>query len=210
MYDGMQRDTVAYDGMKREFATPLPPIGADMGRLDREELVRRANAMRAAMVGELIGWQVARVVDAWRRRRAYHLAVNELRALDDHMLRDIGVQRYAIDELVYHAPRLVADARGATLVDFVRRAIVAPVKRWLVRVRTSRELQSLDDKMLRDIGIERGQIEAIAEATATGQRYDRHQPAAMLGMLGLPAPANTNTDSAKAKRVPSVISDAAD
>jgi len=213
MYDGMKRDTVAYDGMKREFATPLPPISAQMGRSDRLELVRRANAMRAAMVGEIIGTQVARLVDAWRRRRAYHLAVSELQGLDDHMLRDIGVQRYNIQEIVYQAPRMVAEARGAMLVNLIRRAIVAPIGRWLVRLRTERELNTLDDKMLRDIGIERGQIEAIAEAAATGRPYDRRLPGATLGMPGLPVPANVNpanSNAPAAGRPARVISDAAD
>ncbi len=95
------------------------------------------------------------------------------------------------------------------LVDFVRNQIVAPIARWRMRNRTRLELSALDDSMLRDIGIERGQIEGIALAVSEGKLAAAGTPVPVglaLGWLDLPTAANSNNERSRAI----VVNDAAD
>jgi uncharacterized protein YjiS (DUF1127 family) len=65
------------------------------------------------------------------------------------------------------ATALMAVSRfvGETLDRFV----VKPLKAWQKRRVTYDELMGLDDHMLRDLGIMRGQIGSVAMAAATGE-----------------------------------------
>ena len=94
--------------------------------------------------------------DALRRR-----TVKELNRLEDHLLKDIGIAR---DEVA----RLAADLALAALPG--RRAhvgLVAGLRSWLRRRAAIRELEALDDHMLSDIGLVRGNIrEAVERAAA--------------------------------------------
>lgn len=54
------------------------------------------------------------ISDFFSRRLAYARARNELLALDDHLLRDIGITRDQIDEV---ARRSLAQPEGETVSD---------------------------------------------------------------------------------------------
>lgn len=161
---------------------------------DIHAIVRQAQQMRAAAIGELVASLVAGPVlrfRAWRETRA---TVTELQRLDDRMLADIGVTRDQIDALI-EGPDAVAKPYG--LVETINDLVIEPVRRWRVRSQTRQELQALDDTMLRDIGIERGQIEGIALAAAEGKvsASGAAVPVGLaLGWLDLPTPANSNSE----------------
>ena len=100
---------------------------------------------------------------------------------------------------------LHADFRGIQrrrggLAALLSDRIVEPGRGWRGRARTRQELSALDDSMLRDIGIERGQIDGIAVAAAEGKvsANGAAVPVGLaLGWLDLPttanaAPANSN------------------
>lgn len=182
-----------------------PAFGTMPARDELDELVRRAQVERARVVGEMIAGGIVRAVDAVRRWDAKRIAVRELSEMDDRLLRDIGISRDEIKEMVDRAERMGAPARGEVLVGFVRTAIVAPLRRWRLRARTRTELSALDDSMLRDIGIERGQIDGIAEAVASGQVFDRGE--AYVGLASrVPEAANSNAR----RSYPANMVDAAD
>ena len=155
-------------------------------------LIRQAQHMRAAAIGAMIAKLIAGPVlrfRAWSENRA---TMQELQRLDDRMLADIGVTRDQISALV--DGRDAADKPNG-LVALVNDLIVEPARRWRVRARTRQELSALDDAMLRDIGIERGQIEGIAVAAAEGKAAGAAIPVGLaLGWLDLPTPANSNSD----------------
>lgn len=176
---------------------------------ERDELIRRAQVERARVIGEVIAGAIVRVINAVRRWNEKRIALRELASLDDRLLSDIGVSRDEIKDLVYQAERMSAPARGALLVDFVRTAIVEPFRRWRLRARTRAELGALDDAMLRDIGIERGQIDGVAEAVANGETFGRGEAyaIALAGVTAsIPAAANTNDR----RSYPANLVDAAD
>jgi len=177
-----------------------------VGRDELDELVRRAQAHRAQVIGEMIAKGIVGVVNAVRRWDEKRLAVRELSALDDRLLRDIGVSRDEIKDLVHSAARAGSTARGELLVDFVQAAIVEPFRRWRLRARTRAELSALDDSMLRDIGVERGQIDGIAEAVANGEGFARGDAYAAVPAGTVPAAANSNIR----RSYPASLVDAAD
>ncbi len=107
-------------------------------------------------------------------------------------------ERWTPPALVDHEA-LAAEARalraqalagyGRALARLWRKAIVAPVARWIERERLVRELSMLDDRELADLGISRGLIPYIAAGNFTandeGARHER-------------APANENAHTHKA------------
>ena len=101
-----------------------------------------------------------------------------------------------IQALVYQAQQMRAAAVGAMIADL----IAGPVLRfraWSENRATVQELQALDDTMLRDIGIERGQIDGIAVAASAGKvsANGAAVPVGLaLGWLDLPTPANSNSE----------------
>jgi uncharacterized protein YjiS (DUF1127 family) len=91
---------------------------------------------------------------AWSERRA---ALRELSALDDRMLRDIGITRADI-------PAVVA---GMTAVGHVEGADpLEAVRRWARSRAAAQDLNALDNRTLDDIGMVRGDIDWVAEELA--------------------------------------------
>src|SRR5262249_49840921 len=95
-----------------------------------------------------------RVAVTWSERRA---AYRELSALEDRMLRDIGITRAdipaVIDGITVHNPVDSADP-------------LEIVRRWLRSRAAAQDLNELDDRTLDDIGMVRGDIDWVAEELA--------------------------------------------
>lgn len=187
--------------------TAFKPVSA----AEIHALVYQAQQMRAAALGALFADLIAGPVlrfRAWSENRA---TVQELRRLDDRLLADIGVTRDQVNALVDGRD---TESKPNSLVGLVNDLIVEPARRWRVRARTRKELSALDDAMLRDIGIERGQIEGIALAASEGKvsTPGTAVPVGLaLGWLDLPSPANSNPANSNEQRPRNfAIVDAAD
>jgi uncharacterized protein YjiS (DUF1127 family) len=158
-------------------------------------LLRRARAARSAAVAEAIAGAVAGVVLWFRGRRAKAAALRELQEMDARTLADIGITRDDIAELVYGARRAGPQLRGEMLVWFVENKLLRPFRAWRLAARTRNELMALDDASLRDIGVERGQIDGIAATVANAKIAGQRLPVAaalVLGGFEPSAPANSN------------------
>jgi uncharacterized protein YjiS (DUF1127 family) len=109
------------------------------------------------------------------RRRA---AASQLKRLDDHLLRDIGLDRGTVETFV--------ETLSTDQIEPVRKA--RPKNRgfrhWLQRRQAIRELEALDDRQLTDIGIVRGAIPmAVDEAMAEKVRRENQvSPAQKQGL----------------------------
>ena len=99
--------------------------------------------------------------DLLRRR-----TVNELNRLEDHVLADIGIAREQIEPIV-------ADLALAALPP--RKPSVGTISRfrsWRRRRAAVRELEALDDRLLDDIGLQRGNIRKAVEQAAIEHAND--------------------------------------
>jgi uncharacterized protein YjiS (DUF1127 family) len=146
----------------------LADIGLTRGDIDRvakltanqtQPVERSLAAETGSFLYDLLLRPVVRFV---RKRRAYA----SLMALDDRMLRDIGIDREDIPALVKRLsgdrPQLIE-----TEAETVAGAETAPSFGVWNRYRaTARELGQLDNHMLADIGFVRGDIDWIAEELA--------------------------------------------
>jgi uncharacterized protein YjiS (DUF1127 family) len=94
--------------------------------------------------------------------------LSELERLDDRMLSDIGLTRTKLREKVQSVP---VRSRPSLL----RRMGRSLRQSWTKRA-TVRQLRSLPDALLGDIGIERGQIEDAVTALLAAREAEKPQP----------------------------------
>jgi uncharacterized protein YjiS (DUF1127 family) len=86
---------------------------------DLEAVMQRRDVRIALMIGSVAGQLFKTVAEAfgraraWRRERATYA---ELMALDEHMLRDIGIRRGEIGEIAYVAARSPEELTAHDLV----------------------------------------------------------------------------------------------
>jgi uncharacterized protein YjiS (DUF1127 family) len=118
------------------------------------------------------GWMLHDLVIApvvvWNKRRVAYAALN---ALDNRMLADIGVARAEIADVVKGMHKSVS--YPAVSLD-----LVAPIAAWNRARQTANQLYRLEDRMLLDIGVVRGDIEWLASEVAhkATAAANRNQP----------------------------------
>jgi uncharacterized protein YjiS (DUF1127 family) len=105
-------------------------------------------------------------VALWNKRR---VAFSALNALDNRMLADIGVSRADITDVVKGIHKSVS--YPAMSLD-----LVAPIAAWNRARQTANQLYKLEDRMLLDIGVVRGDIEWVASEVANKAAANRNQP----------------------------------
>jgi uncharacterized protein YjiS (DUF1127 family) len=139
----------------------LADVGLSRGDAERvAELTAQAHAPIdgtlfqefTSLVRDLVVRSVVRFAN---RRRAYH----NLMALDDRMLRDIGLTR---DEI----PVVVKNLTGDKPVWAGESEETSGLRVWNRYRAAAKELGQLDNHMLADIGIVRGDIDWVAEELA--------------------------------------------
>lgn len=114
----------------------------------------RARAIRRGFGQLLEGLKgLARLGRRWHVRRT---AYADLMAMDQHQLDDIGLARSEIHDAVYGRQVANGEALARGLMALGRR-----LAEWRRRQVARQELQGLDDHMLNDIGLNRGDIEAV-------------------------------------------------
>lgn len=128
---------------------------------------------------EIGGWLYDRLlrpaVVALRRRRT----VQQLRRLDDHLLRDIGLERGLVESFGENLNADVVARRRAT------DGPIARCRRWLKRQRMIKDLRALSDRQLDDIGVVRGDIEDIVNQTMRkAERAPRRRGVSALTVQG--------------------------
>jgi uncharacterized protein YjiS (DUF1127 family) len=105
---------------------------------------------------------VVRPLVNWARRREVY---NELMAMDDRMLSDIGIARYEIAEYVGRLGRELEQPLPESLTG-MEQDVTAPLRAWNRARLTARQLSELSDRQLVDIGVVRGDIDELAQEVA--------------------------------------------
>ncbi len=150
----LRRQAIA-DRLERLDDRLLEDIGVQRSQIDviADSVASRQTPRVGAALGNLFAVLVKSLA-AWGERRA---ASRELNALDDRMLRDIGITRADI-------PAVIAGMTAAGHVDSTDP--LEAVRRWARSRAAARDLNSLDNRTLDDIGMVRGDIDWVAEELA--------------------------------------------
>jgi uncharacterized protein YjiS (DUF1127 family) len=119
-----------------------------------------------AAFGEMLHDLLIAPVAVWNRRRVAYAALN---GLDNRMLADIGLSRAEISDVVKGMHKSVAHP-GLSL------DLVAPIAAWNRARQTANQLYKLEDRMLLDIGVVRGDIDWLASEVANKAAANRNQP----------------------------------
>lgn len=159
------RRAIARAGVAQELASLDDRMLADIG-VNRTEITQVADkatqvsgepTLFQAFSRAVFGVFVQPVLHFLHRRHVY----NTLMALDDRMLADIGLSRYEIASYVRKLDVAKAE-RVPALLAATEQDLVAPLRAWNRARATARQLSKLDDRMLVDIGIVRGDIDWLA------------------------------------------------
>ena len=112
----------------------------------------------AELFGELgeLARDLSRAFIRWQSRRA---AYRQLMLLDERLLRDIGLSREEI-------PAVIASMRHGAAPAAAEDGFVRPLRLWSRRRDAAKTLGALDDRMLDDIGLVRGDIASVADELA--------------------------------------------
>jgi uncharacterized protein YjiS (DUF1127 family) len=105
---------------------------------------------------------VVRPAVEWSRRREIY---DQLMAMDDRMLADIGMTRYDAAEYVRRLGREVQEPLPEVLAA-MEQDVTAPIRAWNRARLTARQLDQLSDRQLVDIGVVRGDITELAQEVA--------------------------------------------
>jgi uncharacterized protein YjiS (DUF1127 family) len=152
-----------------------------MTRLSDNEKVVLAQAKTQAAVTR--NEKIDSVADAFKAvakaavrpiRRA--LIARQLQKLDDRLLADIGLQRWQIEVVADNAVGGSRESFPAAVVQLVS-LLGKGFRLWREKRIAYRELMALDERMLRDIGLNRGDIPAVvAGINRTAEATDSTDP----------------------------------
>ena len=167
------RRTLELASISRELSAlndrELADIGLSRGEIPAvaaRSVTAPATPSLTVAFSQLVQDLVIAPVVLWNRRRAAYSALN---GLDNRMLADIGVARAEISDVVKGLHRSVS--YPAITLD-----VVAPIAAWNRARQTANQLYKLEDRMLLDIGVVRGDIEWVASEVAHKSAANRNQP----------------------------------
>jgi uncharacterized protein YjiS (DUF1127 family) len=157
------RHTLERDAIARELAAlndhELADIGltrGDIPAVAAQSVTAPAAPSLFAAFAQMVHDLVVAPVALWNKRR---VAFSALNALDNRMLADIGVSRTEIGDVVKGLHKSVS--YPAVSLD-----LVAPIAAWNRARQTANQLYKLEDRMLLDIGVVRGDIDWLASEVA--------------------------------------------
>jgi len=156
-----------------EFSGTATAAERDLPSFDVVSAIQTARSLRSQFIADHLGaasaafahWSGLRALFvALRRRLQHHRTLTALTQLDDRLLRDIGVSRAEIDATAAFCCQEQPEAS-----ESVWQRLGAWIARERRRRATVRELSAMSDELLADVGIERAEIAAVADALVAGK-----------------------------------------
>ncbi len=112
---------------------------------------------------------LAALVCAAKRGLARRRTLAALEELDDRQLRDIGIGRADIGRIALERSQAVYPHSAGWL-----QRLKSELKRAAIRRQTISQLAALDDRLLRDIGVERAALSEVVDAQLDGRSPTWH------------------------------------
>lgn len=136
---------------------------------DVDRILLEARRQRAIYINRNLAklWRASglgALVCAVKRGLARRRTLAALEDLDNRQLRDIGIQRGDIGRIALERSQAAHPYPGNWLSR-----LVGELKRAATRRQTIAQLAALDDRLLRDIGIERASIPEMVDARLAGR-----------------------------------------
>ena len=135
------------------------PVVSDRPVISRED-VRRVEQQARELRSQAIAGLFRGVTASLKSKIVARRTCRHLYQLDDRLLTDIGINRYEIQDVVGGRSSIDFGAVFAALLTPVRYG-VEYFKERNQRYSVYRQLSTLDDRMLEDIGMTRYDVEAI-------------------------------------------------
>ena len=137
---------------------------AAFGPVDVDSILLEARRQRAIHMRRSLAklWRASglgALVCAVKRGLARRRTLAALEDLDNRQLRDIGIQRGDIGRIALESSQAAHPDPGSWLSR-----LLGELKRAATRRQTIAQLAALDDRLLRDIGIERASIPEMVDA----------------------------------------------
>ncbi len=134
-----------------------------------ERFLFEAQRQRAIYINRSLAklWRAlgfAALVCAIQRGLARRRTLAALENLDDRVLRDIGVERGDIGRIALESSQAAHPHPAGWL-----QRLKAELKRAAIRRQTIAQLAALDDRLLRDIGVERACLSEVVDAQLEGR-----------------------------------------
>ncbi len=147
---------------------------ATVGPEEVEHFLWEARRQRAIYINRGFAklWRalgLAALVCAVQRGLARRRTLAALEELDDRQLRDIGVERGDIGRIAVESSQSAFPHQTGWL-----KRLKAELNRAAIRRQTISQLASLDDRLLRDIGVERATISELVDARLEGRSPTWH------------------------------------
>lgn len=149
-----------------------------MTRFTETEKMAVISAKAVSAINELSAGEAVRHFVASVRRRIAHRArrdavTRELAGLSNRMLEDLGMSRGDIAPTAKLTADRAYPVSGSIFGDLsalADAAIVRPIATWLARRQAESHLRSLDDRLLADVGLTRGDIASVVKTVHRAQK----------------------------------------
>ncbi len=128
-------------------------------RLNRHAPDARSAAEVKPRFGFPLEWLTKSFVAPLRRAACRKMTAASLNRLSDRMLDDIGLVRADIERVAGQMTDQAFECREDN-----KKGLARTITEWLQRGKAKAQLESLSDRMLDDIGIERGDIAKIVDS----------------------------------------------
>jgi uncharacterized protein YjiS (DUF1127 family) len=145
---------------------------SEIGAVARQAVELPGEGTLFAEFSRMLTNAIARPLVNWARRREVY---NELMAMDERMLSDIGIARYEIADYVGRLGRELEQPLPEALAG-METDVTAPLRAWNLARLTARQLSELSDRQLVDIGVVRGDIDELAQEVARKAANFNAQP----------------------------------
>lgn len=156
-----------------DFSGAASAAERDLPSFDVNAAIQTARSLRSQYIADRLGaaftafarWSgLSALFGALRRRLQHRRTLTALTQLDDRLLRDIGVSRAEIEVTAAFCCQGQPEETPS-----VWQRLGAWIARERRRRATVRELSAMSDELLADVGIERAEIPAVADALVDGQ-----------------------------------------